>query len=166
MKQVITIVIITLLALGVPRLQADVTTTHYTDVDWFAADEAEKVDVPTGLTEREAEICRAGFTLGHYSGRNPEYVVGLFVLNTKTKKYHLSNCPNTLQIDICNRDHCALSPEELESLSCKPCGMCSPETTYCHEWVEKFPEELKQYQEWFYSEWEPGHQEWMTQHSQ
>lgn len=88
---------------------------------------AENAPVPEGLTEREAEIYRAGYANGHYDALHPAYVEGLYVLNTKTKKFHLSNCMTTLMIETDNREHSRLSPEELMDMKYKPCGQCNPE---------------------------------------
>ena len=166
MKHRIAFIVVIILLFGVVLAETTTLYNYYTDIDWFASDKAASVMIPENLTEREAEIYRMGYAHGHYDGRNPEYVIGLFVLNTKTKKYHLSNCSNTLMIAIDNRDHSVLSPEELKDKDYKPCGMCHPDTTYSNEWLKIYPEELKQYQEWFYREWYPQHQEWIEQNHQ
>ena len=98
-------------------------------VDWFSIYEAEKADVPEGLTEHEAEIYRIGYADGHYNALHPAYIPGTYVINTKTKKFHLTNCNTTLTIDSENRELSTLTPEELEAKGYKPCGQCHPETT-------------------------------------
>ena len=50
------------------------------------------------------------------------------MLNTKTKKFHLTNCPTTLLIESNNRQYSTLTPEELMAKNYKPCGQCHPET--------------------------------------
>ena len=99
----------------------------YPDLDWFSIQSAEETAIPDGLTEREIEIYRAGYANGHYDALNPAYIEGMYVINTKTKKYHLSNCMATLTINSENRAHSTHSPEELESEGYKPCGQCHPE---------------------------------------
>ena len=165
MKHRIAFIVVIILLFGVVLAETTTLYNYYTDIDWFASDKAASAMIPENLTEREAEIYRMGYAHGHYDGRHPEYIIGLFVLNTKTKKYHLSNCMNTLLIATDNRDHSALSPEELEAEKYKPCGACYPASTY-EIWQRDFPEELKQYQEWFYREWYPQHQEWIEQNRQ
>ena len=100
---------------------------YFTDLDWFSKESAQNAPIPAGLTPREEEIYRAGFANGHYDALNPEYIEGLFVLNTKTKKFHLSNCMQTLLINTENRKHSTLSAEELSQQGYKPCGACNPE---------------------------------------
>lgn len=99
----------------------------FAEKDWYAMESAENASVPEGLTERETEIYRAGYANGHYDALHPAYVEGLYVLNTKTKKFHLSNCMTTLMIETDNREHSRLSPEELMDMKYKPCGQCNPE---------------------------------------
>ena len=96
---------------------------------WFSLEEAEKAEVPEGLTEREAEIYRAGFADGHYSALHPDYIPGTYVINKKTKKFHLTNCNTTLNIDSENRKHSTQTPEELMAQGYKPCGQCHPENS-------------------------------------
>ena len=95
--------------------------------NWFAMQSAAETELPEGLTEREAEIYRAGYANGHYDALHPAFVPGLYVINKKTKKFHLSNCVNTLTIDTANREHSTLTPEELMERKYKPCGSCHPD---------------------------------------
>lgn len=96
-------------------------------LDWFSLESAQKAEVPAGLTDREVEIYRAGYANGHYDALNPAYIDGMYVLNTKTRKFHLSNCLTTLAIDPENREHSTRSPEELIKMGYKPCGQCNPQ---------------------------------------
>ena len=95
--------------------------------DWFALQSAEETALPDGLTEREAEIYRAGYANGHYDALHPAFVPGLYVINKKTKKFHLSDCEATLSIGTDHREHSTLSPAELMDMKYKPCGSCHPE---------------------------------------
>lgn len=95
--------------------------------DWFSLQEAEKAEVPEGLTEREAEIFRAGFASGHYCALHPDYTEGTYLINKKTKKFHLTNCSTTLNIDSKNRLYSTQTPEELMAQGYKPCGQCHPD---------------------------------------
>ncbi len=97
-----------------------------TDLDWFSMWAAEQAEVPAELTEREAEIYLAGYANGHHDALHPAYMEGTYVLNTKTKKYHLTNCMTTLMITSDNREFSTLSPEQLKEKGYKPCGQCFP----------------------------------------
>lgn len=107
----------------------DLIRVYVPILDWFSLEEAEKAEVPEGLTEREAEIYRAGFADGHYNALHPGYIPGTYVINTKTKKFHLTNCNTTLIIDSKNREHSTKTPEELMAQGYKPCGQCHPENS-------------------------------------
>ena len=107
----------------------DMIRAYVPILDWSSLEEAEKSEVPEGLTEREAEIYRAGFADGHYSALHPDYIPGTYVINTKTKKFHLTNCNTTLTIDSKNRKHSTKTPEELMAQGYKPCGQCHPENS-------------------------------------
>lgn len=107
--------------------QAGSLLYYYTDLDWYSIQSAEEAAVPDGLTAQEIEIYRAGYANGHYDALNPTYVEGMYVINTKTKKFHLSNCMSTLSISSANREHSTLAPKELISKGYKPCGQCKPE---------------------------------------
>ena len=107
----------------------DLIRAYVPILDWFSLEEAEKAEVPEWLTEREAEIYRAGFADGHYNALHPGYIPGTYVINTKTKKFHLTNCNTTLIIDSKNREHSTKTPEELMAQGYKPCGQCHPENS-------------------------------------
>ncbi len=94
--------------------------------DRFSMQAAEEAVMPEGLTQREEEIYRAAYANGYYDALHPVYVEGRYVLNTKTKKFHLTNCPSTLMIESQNREYSALTPEELIKQKYKPCGQCHP----------------------------------------
>lgn len=94
--------------------------------DWFSREAGENTVVPDGLTEAEAEIYRQGFAAGHYAALHPEHVDGMYVLNNRTRKFHYSDCLNTLLIDTPNREHSYDSRDELISLGYSPCGSCKP----------------------------------------
>ena len=94
--------------------------------DRFSMQAAEEAVMPEGLTQREEEIYRAAYANGYYDALHPVYVEGRYVLNTKTKKFHLTNCPSTLMIESQNREYSALAPEELIKQKYKPCGQCHP----------------------------------------
>ena len=106
---------------------AEMNPWYYTELDWFSQEAAEEAKIPGGLTEREMEVYRAGFANGHYDALHPAYIEGLFVLNKKTKKFHLSNCMTTLMIETRHREHSDLTAEELMLQGYKPCGQCNPE---------------------------------------
>ena len=106
---------------------AESSSWFYPELDWFSLESSEKATVPEELTEREIEIYRAGYANGHFDALNPAYVEGLYVLNRKTKKFHLSNCMTTLTIEAVHREHSNLSPLEIMNMGYKPCGQCHPE---------------------------------------
>ena len=120
-------ILLAVCCLGIAVAQANGLLYHYTDLDWFSLQSAEEAILPDGLTDREAEIYRAGYANGHYDALHPAFVEGLYVINTKTKKFHLSNCMATLTIAPENREHSTLSPKELIAKKYKPCGQCNPE---------------------------------------
>ena len=107
----------------------DVIRAYVPILDWFSLEEAEKAEVPEGLTEREVEMYRAGYADGHYNALHPGYVPGTYVINTKTKKFHLTSCNTTLIIDSENRAHSTQTPEELMAQGYTPCGQCHPENS-------------------------------------
>lgn len=96
------------------------------NMDWFSAGEAQSATVPDGLSEREAEIYRQGFAAGHYMALHPAHVDGMYVLNTRTKKFHLSDCKNTLMIDTPNRQHFYGTKAEVLDMGYEACGFCKP----------------------------------------
>jgi len=96
------------------------------NMDWFSAGEAQAAPVPDGLTEREAEIYRQGFAAGHYAALHPVHIEGLYVLNKRTKKFHYSECQNTLLIYADNRENYYGPKEELLVQGYEPCGACKP----------------------------------------
>ena len=126
MKKRIMIIFVLLLITGVVFAEANPWFVFYTVKDWFAVQSANEVSIPDGLTEREAEIYRAGYANGHYEALHPEYIQGLYVINKKTKKFHLTNCMNTLQIATENREHSTL-PASVLMEKYQPCGQCHPE---------------------------------------
>lgn len=99
----------------------------YPELDWFSLESSEIAMVPDGLSEREIEIYRAGYANGHFDALNPAYEEGLYVINTKTKKFHLSNCMSTLTIEAAQRKHSYQTSAELIENGYKPCGQCHPE---------------------------------------
>lgn len=101
-------------------------TDYGPNMDWFSAGEAQAAPVPDGLTEREAEIYRQGYAAGHYAALRPAYVEGMYVLNTRTKKFHLSDCKNTLMIDTPNREHFYGTKAEVLAMGYEACGFCKP----------------------------------------
>ena len=52
-------------------------------------------------------------------------IVGTYVLNTKTGKYHYPDCYSAVQIGM-NREFAYAAPSELEARGFDPCGMCNP----------------------------------------
>lgn len=130
MKRWIILVILLLSVLGIVAAENNGWLLYYVNKDWFSVQKSNDAPIPPGLedmTEREEEIYRSGYANGHYDALHPAYVKGLFVVNKKTKKFHLSNCMNTLMIEIDNREHKISTPEELMNQGYKPCGSCHPE---------------------------------------
>ena len=127
MKHKLLIFIAVICLFGFVLAESDAFLDYFTARDWFSMESARNAAVPEGLTEREEAIYRAGFASGHYDALNPEYIEGLFVLNTKTGKFHLSNCMQTLLINTGNRQHSTLSARELTEQGYKPCGACNPD---------------------------------------
>ncbi len=124
MKRVIIVGVIVFLFIGV--VFADSDLLFYPD-DWFSEWAAKQANIPADMSEREIEIYRAGFAHGHHAALNPDYIPGLYVLNTKTKKFHLSNCMTTLMIEVDHREHSYELPEDIMADGYKPCGQCNPE---------------------------------------
>lgn len=127
MKRRIIIIFVVLLFSGIALAETDIIQLTDSILDWFAIQSADEAPVPEGLTDREIEIYRAGYANGHYDALHPAYIEGKFVLNTKTKKFHLTNCMTTLMIETENRKYTTDSPEELMANKYKPCGQCNPE---------------------------------------
>ena len=127
MKRIIVVAVVILIITGIVYAETNGLLDFYTERDWFSLQAASEALIPTGLNEHEIEIYRAGYANGHYDALHPAYIEGLYVLNTKTKKFHLSNCMTTLMIETDNREHSTLTPEELMLIGYKPCGQCNPE---------------------------------------
>ncbi len=125
MKRIIIIIFAVLLLMGI--VFAESSSWLYPELDWFSIESSKGATVPEGLSDREIEIYRAGYANGHFDALNPAYEEGLYVLNTKTKKFHLSNCMSTLTIEAAQRKHSYLTPAELMENGYKPCGQCHPE---------------------------------------
>ncbi len=128
MKRIIVITIVILTLFGVVLAKSDAIPLFYAELDWYAKQSANETIIPEGLTEREAEIYRAAYANGFYDALHPAYIEGKYVLNTSTKKFHLTNCRSTLLIESVNREYSTLTPEELiNDRKYKPCGQCHPE---------------------------------------
>ena len=125
MKRKAVILMILLCLLGAVYAEGN-SLLYFNHDNWFSLQSAQNAIVPDGLTEREIEIYRSGYANGHYDAMNPAFQEGLYVINTKTRKFHLSNCPTTLLIVIENRKHTTETPEELIAAGYKPCGQCDP----------------------------------------
>ncbi len=61
---------------------------------------------------------------GNIEGTAADESKGLYVINTKTKKYHYPWCYSALQIDLSKRCFCNCS--FLDASKYKPCGSCNP----------------------------------------
>ena len=85
MKHKLIVFIAVICLFGFVLAESDALLDYFTARDWFSMESARNAAVPEGLTEREEMIYRAGFAGGHYDALNPEYIEGLFVLNTKTQ---------------------------------------------------------------------------------
>ena len=128
-KRCIVIFIVLISLFSVVIAEANGFLRFYNQDDWFSKYAAEEAILPDNLTEREIEIYRGAYANGFYDALLPAYIEGTYMLNKKTKKYHLTNCPSTLLIESENREYSTLTPEELKALKYKPCGQCHPETT-------------------------------------
>ena len=130
MRRVILLCVVLLLAAGSAYAAVHEMTAieaKYTPfMDWFSAEEAMKAEVPEGLSEREAEIYREAYAIGHYSALHPVHYEDMYVLNTSSGKFHYSDCINTLLIDTKNREHRYETKEQLVAQGFKPCGTCKP----------------------------------------
>ena len=127
MNRIVILVFVLLLICNAFALtQDDLESMYAPDMDWFSAGEAMSAALPEGLTEREAEIYRMGYAKGHYSALHPAYVEGVYVVNTKTGKFHFTNCFETLMIDTANRWHSTQSRDALIKDNYKPCKKCNP----------------------------------------
>ena len=127
MKRRILITVILLSLFGAVLAETNSATNDYSRLDKFAIDSAEMAVIPEGLTEREAEIYRDGYMNGYYDALHPAYIPGTYLLNTKTKKFHNTNCLTALTIESNNKDYSTLTLAELQNLGYKPCGQCHPE---------------------------------------
>ena len=128
MKRIITISILVISIISIVLAETNPFYYDYVKDDWFATQSAAEANIPAGLSDREIEIYRAAYANGFYDALHPAYIEGTYMLNTKTKKYHLTNCPSTLLIESGNRQYSTLTSDELQSQKYKPCGQCHPET--------------------------------------
>ncbi|MBQ6569525.1 MAG: hypothetical protein IJL87_04655 [Clostridia bacterium] len=127
MRRKIVVCLLLMCIIGAVLAESGSLLEYFTKIDWFSMESAENAPVPEGLTEREAEIYRAGYANGHYAALNPAYIEGLFVINTKTKTFHLSNCMETLRINTENRKHSYDTAEAISKQGFRPCGSCNPQ---------------------------------------
>ena len=128
MKRMIIIsVLYVFLITGIVFAESNFFYYDYVKEDWFAVQSAADAILPENLSAREIDIYRAAYANGFYDALHPAYIEGIYMLNTKTKKYHLTNCPSTLLIESNNRQYSTLTPEELKAQNYKPCGQCHPE---------------------------------------
>lgn len=128
MKRIIITVILLLFILGVVLAESNSLFYSYVKDDWFAVYASENAILPEGLSDHEIEVYRAAYANGFYDALHPAYIEGTYMLNLKTKKYHLTNCPTTLQIETKNREYSTLTPDELNAKGFDDCGMCHPAT--------------------------------------
>ena len=128
MTQIIVIALAVFSMWGAALAESGSIRYEHTADDWFATQLSVEATLPEGLSEHEVEIFRAAYANGVYDALHPAYVEGKYMLNTKTKKFHLTNCSSTLLIETRNRAFSRQTPEELMSEGYKPCGQCHPET--------------------------------------
>lgn len=127
MRRVILLVIVFLFVCNAFAMtQDDLLDMYSPDMDWFSAEEAMFAELPEGLSDREAEIYRMGYAQGHFWALHPAYIEGKYVINTKTGKFHLTSCFETLLIDSLNREHSFKSRTELLNAGYKACKKCNP----------------------------------------
>ena len=127
MKRIIVLVLILMLCSAALAITADdILSMLQPNMDWFSAGEAMDVELPDDLTDHEAEIYRIAYANGHYAALHPEHIVGMYVLNIRTKKFHFTDCLNTLLIDSPNRQHSWDTKEQLMEQGYSPCGSCKP----------------------------------------
>ena len=96
------------------------------DVDWYSKMEAERATVPDDLDSWEEELYRAGYANGHYDSRHPEYIEGVYVLNTDSKKFHITSCQATVTLSTKYREHLIGTREDALARGYVPCKMCNP----------------------------------------
>ncbi len=120
--------LLSIFMLGVVFADSNRYSNYYAEQDWFSLQSANEAIIPGGLSAREEEIYRAAYANGFYDALHPAYIEGRYMLNTKTKKFHLTNCPTTLLIDSDNRAYSTSTPEKLMVDGYSPCGQCHPET--------------------------------------
>ena len=113
------IIAIVLLLLGA----AFATSSDGHDFSRWATDRA---IIPPGLTVQDARMYTAGYEEGYYAALHPAYYDGVYIINTKTKKFHNTDCLYTLNIGDESR---LISTDPLETLLEKysPCGECRPQ---------------------------------------
>ena len=121
------VIILLVCLLGVVLADFDSLYSYGAMHDWFAKQSSEEAFIPDRLDAREEAIYRAAYANGFYDALHPAYIEGLYMLNTKTRKFHLTNCSSTLTIETHNRKYSDKTPEELIADGYKPCGQCHPD---------------------------------------
>lgn len=92
----------------------------------YAATQDIDVKVPKGLTEREAQIWREGYSCGYYDALNPTDEEDHYILNTKSHKFHLPTCNGVAAMNKKNRKDFYGTREMAIAEGYDPCGNCNP----------------------------------------
>ena len=82
--------------------------------------------VPKGLSEREAQIWREGYSCGYYDALNPVDDEGHYILNTKSHKFHLTSCNGVAAMSEKNKKDFYGTRDMAIAEGYDPCGNCNP----------------------------------------
>ena len=91
-----------------------------------AATAAQGAEVPSDLASHEAEIYRQGYELVYYAALHPVAVEDRYVLNAKSRKFHLPTCSAAAAMLPKNRQVWEGTRDEVIAMGYKPCGICNP----------------------------------------
>ena len=115
MKRAIAIVLLLLIAVGCAYAVNDEAQRH-----------AQSADVPSGLSDREAEIYRQGYAAGYYDALYPQDDANVFILNKNSHKFHLPSCSSAKSIKEKTREEYHGTRNELIAMGYEPCSNCNP----------------------------------------
>ena len=115
MKRALIIALIILIIIGCASAANDEARNH-----------AASAKIPNGLSKREAEIYRQGYTEGYYDALNPTLTNNTYIINKKSHKFHLPTCNSAASINEKNREEYQGSRDALIDAGYSPCGNCNP----------------------------------------
>lgn len=99
----------------------------------FAIQTTDTIPVPSGYSDKEAEIYRQGYLAGYEAAqagvveeRHPVNQEYNYVINTKSGKFHYPSCNGVQSMNEKNKDYFNGTREELIAKGYQPCGTCDP----------------------------------------